>query len=113
MKKILFELYKKYKLTFIVEIIFLIINVYLVAIPSRIVGNMIGLLYDIEANKNAIFAEISKLVAVCIGYIGVRVVWKNIDVKMEFVLSKELADQLFAKMLKSKIMCFNSSIRLM
>lgn len=103
MKKILIELYKKYKWTFVIEIIFLIINVYLVAIPSRIVGNMIGLLYDIEANRNAVFIEMSKLAAVCLGYIVVRVTWKNIEVKMEFTLSKDLKDQLFAKLLKSKI----------
>ncbi|MBQ3408976.1 MAG: ABC transporter ATP-binding protein [Clostridia bacterium] len=103
MKKILFELYKKYKWTFLIEVIFLIINVYLVAIPSRIVGNMIGLLYNIDANKTAIFIEMFRLAVVCFGYIGVRVIWKNIEVKMEFSLSKDLADKLFAKLLKSKI----------
>ena len=103
MKKILLELYKKYKLIFLIETIFLIINVYLVAMPSRIVGNMIGLLYDIDKNKNAIFMEMAKLAGICLGYIGVRVVWKNIEVKMEFIMSKDLVDKLFAKFLKSKI----------
>ena len=103
MKKILLELYKKYKWIFLIETIFLIINVYLVAMPSRIVGNMIGLLYDIDKNKNAIFMEMAKLAGICLGYIGVRVVWKNIEVKMEFIMSKDLVDKLFAKFLKSKI----------
>lgn len=103
MRKILFDLYKKYKWAFIIETIFLIINVYLVAIPSRIVGNMISLLYDINANRNAILTEIVKLASVCLGYIGVRVIWKSIEVKMEFLLAKELADNLFAKLLRSKI----------
>jgi ATP-binding cassette subfamily B protein len=71
--------------------------------PSRIVGNMIGLLYDIDKNKNAIFMEMAKLAGICLGYIGVRVVWKNIEVKMEFIMSKDLVDKLFAKFLKSKI----------
>lgn len=103
MKKILLELYKKYKWIFLIETIFLIINVYLVAMPSRIVGNMIGLLYDIDKNKNAIFMEMAKLAGICLGYIGVRVVWKNIEVKMEFIMSKDLVDKLFAKFLRSKI----------
>lgn len=103
MKKILLELYKKYKWIFLIETIFLIINVYLVAMPSRIVGNMIGFLYDIDKNKNAIFIEMAKLAGICLGYIGVRVVWKNIEVKMEFIMSKDLVDKLFAKFLKSKI----------
>lgn len=103
MKRILIELYKKYKWIFLIETIFLIINVYLVAIPSRIVGNMIDLLYDIEGNRNAIFVEMAKLAGICLSYIFVRVVWKNIEVKMEFVMSKNLVDKLFAKFLKSKI----------
>lgn len=103
MKKILIELYKKYKWIFLIETIFLILNVYLVAMPSRIVGNMIGFLYDIDKNRNAIFIEMAKLAGICIGYLGVRVVWKNIEVKMEFIMSKDLVDKLFAKFLKSKI----------
>ena len=83
MKRILIELYKKYKWIFLIETIFLIINVYLVAIPSRIVGNMIDLLYDIEGNRNAIFVEMAKLAGICLSYIFVRVVWKNIEVKVD------------------------------
>lgn len=103
MKRILIELYKKYKWIFLIETIFLIINVYLVAIPSRIVGNMIELLYNIDGNRDAIFMEMAKLAGVCLGYIFVRVIWKNIEVKMEFTMSKNLVDRLFAKFLKSKI----------
>ena len=58
MRKILFDLYKKYKWAVIIETVVLIINVYLVASPSRIVGNMISLLYDINANRNAISKKI-------------------------------------------------------
>lgn len=103
LRKILIELYKKYKWNFLVETVFLIINVYLVAIPSRIVGNMIDLLYNVDANRNIILMEMAKLVGVCLGYLGVRVIWKNIEVKMEFIMSKDLVDRLFAKFLRSKI----------
>ena len=64
MKKILIGLYKKYAGIFLVEIIFLIANVYLIAMPSRIVGNIINYLYDIEANKSLIFAEIARLMSI-------------------------------------------------
>jgi len=104
-KEILIRLYKKYKWLFLIETVFLIINVYLVAMPSRIVGNMVELLYNIEQNKNAIYMEMAKLAGVSLGYIGVRVVWKNIEVKMEFIMSKDLVNQLFSKFLKSKVEC--------
>ena len=39
-------------------------NVYLIAMPSRIVGNIINYLYDIEANKSLIFAEIARLMSI-------------------------------------------------
>lgn len=103
MKKILIGLYKKYKWNFIIEIIFLIINVYLIAIPSRIVGNMINLLYSVNIDKTAIVNEIIKLLLICIAYMGIRVTWKNIEVKLEFALTKDLQDILFEKLLKSKI----------
>lgn len=103
MKKILIDLYKRYKWIFLIEIVFLIANVYLVAIPSRIVGNMIDLLYDVESNRQLIINEIIHLVMVCGLYVFVRIVWKSIEVKMEFVLGKHVKDILFAKFLRAKI----------
>lgn len=103
MKEIMINLFKKYKWLFIIEITFLIINVFLVALPSRIVGNMIGLLYNVAENKNTITMEILKLLGVSLGYIIVRIIWKSIELKMEVTFSKELTDILFKKLLKSKV----------
>lgn len=103
MKKLLFEVYKKYKWHILVEFIFLIISVYLMAIPSKIVGNLINFLYDIDANKIAITNSIIQLLLVCICYIIVRVIWKTMEVKIETGLIKDLPDRLFSKMLKTKI----------
>lgn len=101
MKKILIELLKKYKLNYVIEVILLVINVYLVAIPSRLIGNMINYLY--EANSTAIISEIFKLLLVGLAYMAVRVCWKNMELKLEVGLTKELQDKLFAKLLKAKI----------
>lgn len=103
MKDILKKLLKKYKWLVVIEVLFIIINVYLVAIPSRIVGNLINYLYDIDGNKELIIQSIIKLLVVCTGFMLTRVIWKSIEVKLEFATTKDLKDEMFSKMLKSKI----------
>ena len=103
MKDIIKRLFKKYKWLVIIEVLFIIINVYLVAIPSRIVGNLINYLYDIDVNKELIIQSVIKLLVVCTGFMLTRVIWKSIEVKLEFATTKDLKDEMFSKMLKSKI----------
>lgn len=103
MKDIIKRLLKKYKWLIIIEVLFIIINVYLVAIPSRIVGNLINYLYDIDGNKELIIQSVIKLLVVCTGFMLTRVIWKSIEVKLEFATTKDLKDEMFSKMLKSKI----------
>lgn len=103
MKDIVKKLLKKYKWLVVIEVLFIIINVYLIAIPSRIVGNLINYLYDIDGNKDLIIQSIIKLLVVCIGFMITRVIWKSIEVKLEFATTKDLKDEMFSKMLKSKI----------
>lgn len=103
MKDIVKKLLKKYKWLVVIEVLFIIINVYLVAIPSRIVGNLINYLYDIDGNKELIIQSIIKLLVVCTGFMLTRVIWKSIEVKLEFATTKDLKDEMFSKMLKSKI----------
>lgn len=103
MKDIIKRLLKKYKWLVIIEVLFIIINVYLVAIPSRIVGNLINYLYDIDVNKELIIQSVIKLLVVCTGFMLTRVIWKSIEVKLEFATTKDLKDEMFSKMLKSKI----------
>ena len=103
MKDIVKKLLKKYKWLVVIEVLFIIINVYLIAIPSRIVGNLINYLYDIDGNKDLIIQSIIKLLVGCIGFMITRVIWKSIEVKLEFATTKDLKDEMFSKMLKSKI----------
>ena len=103
MKDIVKKLLKKYKWLVVIEVLFIIINVYLVAIPSRLVGNLINYLYDIDGNKELIIQSIIKLLVVCTGFMLTRVIWKSIEVKLEFATTKDLKDEMFSKMLKSKI----------
>ncbi len=103
MKKLLFEVLKKYKWHYLVECVFLIASVYLIAIPSRIVGNLVDYLYNINVNRSAIINSIIQLLSICLLYIFVRVVWKTMEIKIETGIMKDLPDCLFSKMLRTKI----------
>lgn len=103
MKKELKALLKRYKWYIFVEIIFIILNVYLLAYPSKIIGNIVDLLYNINENKSEIFKAVGILILTCIGMLITRTIWKNLDYKADIKMTKDLKDRLFTKLLKVKI----------
>ena len=58
MKHEIIKILKRYKLLMLIEIIFIIINVYCIAYPSKIVGQIIDLLYNINQNKAQIYTKL-------------------------------------------------------
>ena len=54
MKKTLFNLYKKYAFLLLIEFIFISINVYLLTVPSKLLGQIVDLFYNLNENKNQI-----------------------------------------------------------
>ena len=60
MKKELIKSLKKYKWQILIEIILIIISVIFIAYPSKIIGQIVDLLYNIDQNKS----EIIRLVIV-------------------------------------------------
>ena len=108
MKQEIIKILKKYKLLMLIEIIFIIINVYCIAYPSKIVGQIIDLLYNIDQNKAQIYNWIIYLAISCLGLLVTRLVWKNIDFNLDIKISKDLKDRLFEKLMKSKIQEINS-----
>lgn len=103
MKKILKELFKKHIFLILAEIILIGINIYLLTVPSKILGQIIDLLYNIELNKQNILISIYALLGTCILLMISRVIWKMIDAKIARNIVKRLRDCLFEKMLKTDI----------
>lgn len=103
MKKVMLNLIKKYKWYIFIEMIFIVINIYLVAMPSKMVGTLINCLYNIEANRQLITEALLKLLGACIGFLITRVIWKSIEIKVEIGMEKDMKDKMFSKMLKTKI----------
>ena len=107
MKKELIKSLKKYKWQILIEIILIIISVIFIAYPSKIVGKMIDLLYNAESNKSELIKSIVQLLSVSIGVLITRVLWKNLDFRLNVYIDKDLRDSLFTKLLKTKVKALN------
>lgn len=103
MKKIIKALFKKYMFLMIIEMLIIAINVYFLTIPSELLGKIIDLLYNEEANKQTILNTVYMLLAVSISILVIRVSWKMLDAKISREIVKNLRDTLFKKMLKTDI----------
>ena len=103
MKEKLFKIIKKHKWTMILQIILLLVNVYLLTIPVKIVGNIIDLLYDINTNKDAILVYTYKLLGISFVLLIVRLWWKYYDSYNQRYVEKELKDKLFERAMKIKL----------
>ncbi len=107
MKKELIKSLKKYKWQILIEIILIIISVIFIAYPSKIIGKMIDLLYNAESNKSELIKSIVQLLSISIGVLITRVLWKNLDFRLNVYIDKDLRDRLFTKLLKTKVKALN------
>ena len=103
MKKTLLNLYKKNTLLLLIEIIFIAINVYLLTVPSKLLGQIVDLLYNLDTNKDRIIHTVLLLLLMCLILITVRVTWKMIDAKIGRNNTKTIRDTIYEKMLKTDV----------
>ena len=47
MKKVIIDTLKKHKWTILLQTIFLVINIYLLTVPPKIIGNIVDMLYNL------------------------------------------------------------------
>ena len=83
MKRELIDLFKRNKFRLLIEFAFLILFVYFCTCPAKYLGQIIDLLYDIDANKEAILQNILLMLSACMGIIVTRLIWKHIDFSTE------------------------------
>lgn len=103
MKQILKSILKKQSLKIILIIILVAINAYLLTFPSKILGNIIDLLYNINENKVQIINNIYYLLGATLAFIVVRISWKYLVGRCTRSLEKDLKDKLFEHFLKIKL----------
>ena len=103
MKKVLKYIFKKQFLIIFSILIFIALNVYLLTFPSKILGQIIDYLYDIEKNKILIINSIKFLIIISIFAMITRVIWKRLIAITTRFLEKTLRDKLFENFLKIKL----------
>ena len=103
MKDILISIYKKLSLKMFIVVTFVAVNVYLLTYPSKVLGNIIDLLGNIEANKPEILSLIVKLLIASLILIIIRVIWKYTLAFITRTVEKDLRDKLFDHFLRIKL----------
>ncbi len=103
MKKVLHEIFKKlsFKITLIIFLVGL--NIYLLTFPSKILGKIIDLMYNLENNKETIISYIIILLIASIGILVVRTIWKYLVGISTRTLEKDLKDKLFKQFLNTRL----------
>lgn len=100
MKKIILEVLKRSKWIILFEIIFIIINILLTTYPAKIIGEIIDLMYNMDEFKDIIIQKICIMLAICIGILIVRALWKYLEISMSNTFVTILRNKLFEKLMK-------------
>lgn len=100
MKKILLDIINKNKWLYLIQITFLMINIYLLTIPAEIIGKIIDLLYDVGTNKQEIIHQTIILLVLSIVLLAVRLVWKYFETYLARYIEKDVKDKIFDNLIK-------------
>lgn len=103
MKDVLNKILKKLSLKITFIIVLVGINIYLLTFPSKILGKIIDLMYNLEANKQYIINNIVLLLIASIGILVVRTIWKYLIGISTRTLEKDLKDKLFEQFLSTSL----------
>ena len=103
MKKVLIKILKKYKLTTFLTVFFIMLNMYFLTYPPKIIGKIVDLLYNIEANKEQIITYTFYLLGICIILLLVRMPWRWLVAYIPRSIEKDIKDKLFEQFMKIKM----------
>lgn len=97
------KLVKKYKWQIFIQITFIFLNIYFLTYPPKIIGKMVDLLYDIQANKQAILFHIFYLLGSSIVILMMRMIWKYFETYIARAIEKDLKNKLYEKIMKIRL----------
>lgn len=103
MNKIVLNILKKIWLKVLIILILIGINVYFLMAPSKILGKIIDLLYNMSNNYEKIIQNVKFLVGASLIALFIRVAWKYLLATITRYIEKELKDRLFEHFLKIKL----------
>lgn len=103
MKNILSKIMKKYIIHISIIVIFIFINMYVLTLPSKIIGQIIDQLVNIEENKEAIIKLTINLIGVAILYLIVRFPWRSLVSYVARSAEKDLKEKIFEQFMKMRM----------
>lgn len=103
MKKVIIDTLKNYKWRILIQTIFLALNIYLLTIPSKIIGEIVDMLYNLDENKQNILNSTYYLLGICIILLVVRIIWKYFETSITRGIERDLKINLFKRFLKLKL----------
>lgn len=103
MQKIIKQSLKKYIKHIIIISVFILINMYILTLPSKIIGEIIDLMVDINSNKGQIMTYVILLVISVILYLVTRLPWRSMSSFVSRSFERDLKDKIFEQFLKIKM----------
>ncbi len=103
MKKIAISLIKKYKITIILMILFINLNMYFLTYPPKIIGQIVDLLYNINDNQQQIIKSIINLIIISVILLIVRMPWRWLAGYLPRSFEKDTKNELFNQFMKMKM----------
>ena len=103
MKNIIIKEIKKYAKYIIIVVAFIFINMYVLTMPSKIIGQIIDKLVNIEENKEVIIGLTIRLIGVSILYLIVRLPWRTLASYISRCFEKDLKEKIFSQFMKIRM----------
>lgn len=103
MKKIFLGILKKYRFATFITVFFIGLNIFILTFPSKIIGIIVDLLYDIQANKTEIIKYSFYLIGVVVLAMLARLPWRWLVGYVPRSMEKDLKNKLFEQLTKVKM----------
>lgn len=103
MKKVFIKILKKYRFTTFLTIFFILLNTYFATYPPKIIGEIVDLLYNIDANKEQIVEQIFYLLGIALLLLVVRMPWRWLVGYVPRSIERDLKDKLFEQFMRIKM----------
>ena len=103
MKKTIRNILKKHTIQIIFIVIFIIINMYIMTLPPKVIGEIIDLLYDIQNNRELIYKQILYLIAVVVALLLTRIPWRVLVSYVQRAFEKDIKDKVFDHFMRIKM----------
>lgn len=84
-------------------IIFIAINMYVLTLPAKIIGNIVDLMMNQEQNKQEIVTNIFWLVGVAILYLLTRLPWRAVETYTSRSFERQVKNRVFSQFIRLKL----------